>query len=167
MQELMAGQEPCDGPSKPEDRQPIAPSALGRLIARALSGAWRSDVPPLALSSTELSEIAPILLRTGEGGLLWWRVRSTPLADTAAAVELLEVYRHFALQAAIRDRHLVQALTLLRSAGVEPLLVKGWAVARLYPSPGLRPYGDLDFCVRPDQFARAQAALRDSDAPAL
>ena len=51
------------------------------------------------------------------------------------------------------------AITLLRSAGVEPLLVKGWAVARLYPERGLRPYGDIDLCVRPEQYATAVAAL--------
>ena len=50
-------------------------------------------------------------------------------------------------------------ITRLRSAGVEPLLVKGWAVARLYPERGLRPYGDIDLCVRPEQYAVAAAAL--------
>ena len=60
------------------------------------------------------------------------------------------------------ERRIVQSLTLLRSAGVEPLLVKGWAIARLYPEHGLRPYGDIDLCVRPEQYATAVAAL---DAP--
>ena len=42
---------------------------------------------------------------------------------------------------------------------MEPLLVKGWAVARLYPERGLRPYGDIDLCVRPEQYAVAVTAL--------
>ena len=42
---------------------------------------------------------------------------------------------------------------------MEPLLVKGWAVARLYAERGLRPYGDIDLCVRPEQYAVAVAAL--------
>lgn len=45
------------------------------------------------------------------------------------------------------------------SAGVEPLLVKGWAVARPYPEPGLRPYGDIDLFVCPEQHSAAAAAL--------
>jgi hypothetical protein len=61
--------------------------------------------------------------------------------------------------AAVHERQLRQALTLLRSAGAEPLLMKGWAVARLYPAPGLRPYGDLDLCVRPAAYGAARAAL--------
>jgi len=28
--------------------------------------------------------------------------------------------------------------------GVEPILGKGWAIARLYPERGMRPYGDID-----------------------
>jgi hypothetical protein len=55
----------------------------------------------------------------------------------------------------------------LRSAGVEPLLVKGWAVARLYPERGIRPYGDIDLCVRPEQHGVAVAALATLAAEAV
>ena len=65
----------------------------------------------------------------------------------------------YTLQAGPKEGQIVQAITLLRSAGVEPLLVKGWAVARLYPERGLRPYGDIDLCVRPEQYVTAVAAL--------
>ena len=59
---------------------------------------------------------------------------------------------------------MVQTITLLRSAGVEPLLVKGWAIARLYPEHGLRPYGDIDLCVRPEQHTSAMAVLSAPEA---
>ena len=52
-----------------------------------------------------------------------------------------------------------KTLELLRENGIEPVVVKGWVSARLYPEAGLRPYGDLDLCVRPDQFGRATALL--------
>ena len=48
---------------------------------------------------------------------------------------------------------------LLRAVGVEPILGKGWAAARLYPDPGLRPYGDVDLYVRPEQHPAARAAI--------
>jgi hypothetical protein len=48
---------------------------------------------------------------------------------------------------------------LLRAAGIEPILLKGWSVARLYPAPGVRPCGDIDLCVRLDQMAVATALL--------
>jgi hypothetical protein len=59
----------------------------------------------------------------------------------------------------------MQALALRRSAGVEPILVKGWAVARLYPEPGLRPYWNIDLCCRPDQYSVAAAALKRVENP--
>ena len=104
-------------------------------------------------------EITPTLLRTGAASLGWWRVRSSELRTSSAAHELRQAYRLYTLQAARHERRIVQAITLLRSAGVEPLLVKGWAVVRLYPERGLRPYGDIDLCVRPEQYASAVAAL--------
>ena len=101
----------------------------------------------------------PLLLRTGSAGLGWWRVRSSELRTSAAAHELRQTYRLYTLHAGRQERRIVQAITRLRSAGVEPLLVKGWSVARLYPERGLRPYGDIDLCVRPEQYAIAVAAL--------
>ena len=100
-----------------------------------------------------------MLLSTGAASLGWWRVRSSELRATAAAHELRQAYRLYTLQAGRQERKIVQAITRLQSAGVEPLLVKGWAVARLYPERGLRPYGDIDMCVRPEQYEVAVAAL--------
>jgi hypothetical protein len=48
-----------------------------------------------------------------------------------------------------------------RAAGVDPLLAKGWTVARMYPDPGLRPYGDIDLFVRSEQYSAAETALAD------
>jgi len=86
-------------------------------------------------------------------------VRSSELRSSAAAHELRQAYRLYTLQAGRQEGQIAQAITLLRSAGVEPLLVKGWAVARLYPERGLRPCGDIDLCVRPEQYEVAAAAL--------
>ena len=96
--------------------------------------------------------------------MAWRRVQSSELRTSAAAHELRQAYRTYTLQAGRKEGQIVQAITLLRSAGVEPLLVKGWAVARLYPERGLRPYGDIDLCVRPEQYAVAVAALAAPDA---
>ena len=87
-------------------------------------------------------------------------MRSSELRTTAAAHELRQAYRLYTLQAARKEHQIVEAITRLRSVGVEPILVKGWAVApSLYPERGLRPYGDIDLCVRPEQYEVAAAAL--------
>lgn len=132
----------------------------GQLVARLLAGTWRKAPPAPTGTAAEWAEISELLIRSGVAGLAWRRVRDTALRSTAFAQRLQQAYRHEALQVALHERSLQQALALLRQAGVEPLLVKGWAIARLYPEPGLRPYCDIDLCVAPEQYAAAQAALQ-------
>jgi hypothetical protein len=50
-------------------------------------------------------------------------------------------------------------VTRLRENRIEPILVKGWAAAQLYPQSGLRPYADIDICVRSKDYARAKPLL--------
>ncbi len=132
----------------------------GTWVAEALVGAWRPSPPPLRLSPAALAEVAPLLLGSGGGALGWWRVRSSDLRACPPAFQLQQAYRLHTLQAALHEREIAQAINLLRSSGIEPLLAKGWAVSRLYPEPGLRPYGDIDLCVRPEQHPAAAALLR-------
>ena len=80
-------------------------------------------------------------------------------------LELQQAYRLHTLQAAVHGDRIRRVIPLLRSAGVEPLLGKGWAVAQLYPEPGLRPYGDIDLYVRSEQYPAAVAALRRQHGP--
>jgi hypothetical protein len=131
----------------------------GRLVATVLSGAWRSAPPPLEWSPDELTEVAPLLLASGAGALGWWRVRLSALGSTEAAQALHDTYRLYTLKAALYRREIPDTITLIRSAGIEPIMVKGWAIARQYPELGLRPYGDIDLCCRPDQYSAAAAVL--------
>ena len=137
---------------------------LGRDIASLLSGAWRATSPPsdftLNLSADQLAAITPLLCHLGAGALAWCKISNTPLRTTAAGRELHEVYRRFRLSALIHEREIAQVFSLLRAEGIEAVLVKGWAIARRYPDPALRPYGDIDVCVAPAQFAKASEILK-------
>lgn len=134
----------------------------GALVAAALRGAWRENPPPPTLCPGDLEAIAPLLLDAGCGGLAWWRIRGSPVADSPAAEPLRNAYRLHALQAAVHERELVDVVRALAASGVESLIVKGWAAARLYAQPELRPYGDIDVCVAPEQRSVAQAAIADA-----
>lgn len=134
--------------------------ARGRQIAAALAGAWRAEPPPLNLSAEAVARLAPRLLEKGEAGLVYRRLRQS--APQASAPALLQEYRLQTLRAALHTRGIEETAARLTRAGVQPLLLKGWAVARLYPEPGLRPFCDIDWLVPPDQFAVARAAL-DAD----
>ena len=134
-------------------------SSLGVLVARLLAGSWRREPPPPDISEAELGSIAHLLHRSGASSLAWHKIRHTPLRASPEAVELQQAYRLHSLHAALHERSLKQVIPLLRGHGVEPVLVKGWAIARRYPEPWLRPYTDIDLCLMPDQYATAKDVL--------
>jgi hypothetical protein len=83
------------------------------------------------------------------------KIRGSELERSPAAWELRQAYRLHSIQAALHERNIKLIISLLRENGVEPILVKGWAIARLYPEPGMRPYGDLDLCILPRDYSKA------------
>ena len=139
------------------------PLERGERVSALLAGAWRAAPPPPASPPAAVADLVPLLARSGAGALAWWRLRATAAPGCATTRALRQVYRMQALHARLHERRITHALGLLRAAGVEPLLIKGWAAARLYPHPGLRPYGDVDLLVRPAERARAAAALGGRD----
>jgi len=140
--------------------------ASGREVARVLRGAWRSPPATDELDAFDLVEASPLLLRSGSAGLAWWRARAAGVSPP-----VLRPLHHacgiHALHAAGLEAKIPAAFERLRARGVEPLLGKGWAVARLYPRPGLRPYGDIDLYVRPEDERAARAALDETGREAL
>ncbi|MDT4953359.1 MAG: hypothetical protein QOJ02_1497 [Acidobacteriota bacterium] len=133
----------------------------GRLVAAMLQGSWRRSPTTPEWQSAKLEEIAPLLQRSGAAALCWWRIRFSDLQDIPVAKSFHDAYRLNTLQAALTQQTIKETIALLRSVEIEPILVKGWAVARAYPEKGLRPYGDIDLCVRPHQFAAAESALNN------
>ena len=133
--------------------------SVGRLLAAFLSGAWRDTLPEVLISGEELSEIAPLLMGSGAGALAWWRIHRSGLSVSPAGAELQEAYRLHTLHALLYKQKIKRAFSILRAASVEPILIKGWANARLYPETGLRPYGDVDLCVSPDDYEAAAELL--------
>ena len=133
----------------------------GSVVAEMLTGSWRRSPTPCECSSADLEAIAPLVLESGAAALCWWRIRDCDLQTTEAAERLRRAYHLNSLQAGIQQERIEQIVALLRAAGIEPILVKGWAAVRLYPDEGVRPCGDIDLCVRPEQFAAADVALKD------
>lgn len=127
------------------------------LVARSLKGSWRPNPDPCELSPAELDEIAPILLKSGAAGLVWRRLGHA--AESEAQEELFQVYKRYTLESAVHEDDVAQVFRVLEAAQLDALLVKGWAIARHYPDPGLRHYGDLDLCVRAKDYSRAAELL--------
>src|SRR5438105_13600815 len=109
----------------------------GQLISRALRGSWRvlpSDSDSLPL--TQLDGIAPPLCGSGTAALAWWRLRESAGPETPTTELLHAAFRFQSLHARIYQTKLRKIFRLLREAGVEPILMKGWAIGRLYPRIG-------------------------------
>jgi hypothetical protein len=134
-------------------------------VAAVLAGAWRRTPPALDLPASTLAAVAPTLAVGGAGALAWHRLRETPLRFTSVCRELRQHYRLQTLQALDREEAIRVLLVRLRAAGTEPILIKGWSSARLYPEPALRPVGDVDLCVPPDQLSAAATLLSAAPLP--
>lgn len=143
----------------------ILTETRGTLLCAILAGAWRPTLTsPLNISEQQLDEIAPLLYGSGGAALGWWQVRQTELSPTSSAEVLHQAYRLQVLQSAIHEEKIKTVFRLLRESSIEPMLVKGWAAASLYPERALRPYGDIDLCVRPSDYKTAAAILAGPEA---
>jgi hypothetical protein len=131
------------------------------MAAELLSGSWRKDPPPLpaSIGEAQLPLLSALLLPSGAGALAWRMLRESPLADAPEAAAFRDAFRMHALEAALHAHNIEIALGCLKKAGIAPLLLKGWTLARLYPEPALRPYGDLDLLVAPEELEAAHHAL--------
>ena len=133
--------------------------AIGSHLAQWLAGSWRTKPLPYIVDAAQIALLTPLLIESGAGALGWRRLQQSPLRDTPDAAVLRAAHREQALQAVIQERKIAQILELLHSQGVEPLLIKGWSNARLYPEPGLRPLGDIDLYIRPEHKEMTEKVL--------
>jgi hypothetical protein len=137
----------------------------GQLVADFLAGSWRAEQAPVTVSPADLSLLTSWLYNSGSAGLAWWRIHESGLRTEASGELLHQGYRLQALQSAIQEGRIGVAFGLLRDAGIEPILMKGWAAARHYPQRTLRTYGDIDLVVRPADYAAAREVLKQSETP--
>lgn len=128
-------------------------------IAKILSGSWRPSCQHDDLRADELERSIPLLTGSGTVALAWWKIRNSDLHESRPGLALKQHYRTQALQTALQEWEVEYVFSQLRAAGVEPILLKGLAASLLYPEPGLRPPGDIDLCVRPEQRDTAMAAV--------
>lgn len=131
-----------------------------RAIAATLSGSWRTDPPSFSLSERTFERIVPLLIESGAGSLAWWRLSHSNFKDSESVAELENTYRSQRLLAKVNVQRLETIIRALQDDGINPLLVKGWSLARLYPELALRPIGDVDLFLHPDEYALADSLVR-------
>ena len=70
----------------------------------------------------------------------------------------------------VQEKKIIEAFGLMRDAGIEPILIKGWAIARHYPNypkGHQRPFADIDLCVAPKFYKEASKLLESEQAKRL
>ncbi|MBC7796221.1 MAG: nucleotidyltransferase family protein [Pyrinomonadaceae bacterium] len=60
-----------------------------------------------------------------------------------------------------RESNVVGAFRAFRSHDIEPILIKGWSVARFYPNSRERFFVDVDFCVQVKDYKKAQNLIEE------
>ena len=116
------------------------------------------------MTETELDAVTPLLYDSGTAALGWHRLEKTTLRDSSSAELLHQAYRLQSLQSEVHEQQIAKVFRLFREAGLAGVLAKGWATAGLYSRRALRPYGDIDICVRPEQYKLAEEILSDPEA---
>ena len=71
-------------------------------------------------------------------------------------VEIENEKRWLILRARIAEENIKSAFRRFRENGIEPVLIKGWAVAREYPEKYQRFFSDIDLSVAPDSYEKSR-----------
>ncbi len=133
----------------------------GQQIARMLSGAWRVAPPVLDFDRNLLDGVRPQLLASGTAGLVWRKIRGDQsMTDSPVADVFRDWYRSNALNSARQQQAIAAIFSRLTENKINPIIVKGWSVARLYPELAARPVGDIDLYVAPEDRAKAEQIVR-------
>ena len=82
--------------------------------------------------------------------------------DKQLAVQMKQVCLYQMQQQQIWLPRIRKAVEALRSAGVEPVLLKGFGLADLYPKPYLRSWGDADIWVGVSNYHAGCKAVREA-----
>lgn len=115
--------------------------------------------------ATDWVAVCDLARAHGVTSLLYWKIEEggVPQAGPQIPVKVRAgLQRDFyvaAARAMVTEWRLVSVLKTLEAASVPALVIKGAAIAALYPDPALRPYGDLDVLVRRTQLDEAVGAL--------
>ncbi len=155
------------GSRGPDSTGPSGGDTSSLATARLLWEACRRDPVPAAIrgalaTGADLPRAAAAAHEHRIAALLWRALGRAGVADAQAeAQQALAGYAEvLRAEALLLHPHAVSvAVRPLTDAGLEPVVMKGPAVAVRYPDPGLRPMEDIDLLLPRRQHQSAVAAL--------
>ena len=131
------------------EADPAVSLAAARTVARALR-------EPGYLELVRENQLSPLIYHS------LTRQARHQIGEVPHLAVLRDDYGRSLTEAVRQDRETRDILVRLRAAGVECLLLKGAHLRRLvYAEPALRPMGDLDLLVPPQQHGQASQILTE------
>lgn len=117
-----------------------------------------------ALNVADVDSLVHLAQIQGTAPLIFDKVLSIHDSQCTMHDELQMQMKQVCMQNMMGYEHLLSLLKQtwngLISGGVQPVVLKGFGLASLYPIPYLRSWGDLDIYVGPKQYHQAAAILR-------
>ena len=125
------------------------------------------DIPvPVPAGGDEWTSLLSTVKEQDFAGYLYYLLRTVPderKPPGQVYKELQRVFHQQSLDHLIIEGELAEIHKILSLAGIRSLLVKGPALGyRIYPSPSLRPFRDIDLFICPDQIVQATEILKNN-----
>lgn len=125
-------------------------------------------VGELAIDAEEVPEMLRLSRIHGTGPLVYNELLKTlsPTLSLKGQGSLVMQMKQVCMQNMLLqgqwEQVIAKCFKALEDGGVQAVLMKGFAYARMYPLPYLRSWGDLDVWVGPEQYHKACGILREA-----
>ena len=127
------------------------------------SGLWDDapELPDTAPGEDDWKEVYSLSMSQTVVGLVTDGAAACPAGYVPKAVSLKLMSSLISTEKAnaVIDSHVSRFVSLLEGSGVQPILVKGQAVAQCYIHPSGRMPGDIDLVIDPKQYEAAKAVI--------
>ncbi len=123
-----------------------------------------ATIPPLPPGENALEDIVSFAARNGVAPWCFFRLNALGTGSDDGLIRLQQKLKMHYLQALVFNQQRWKAFQeireLLNNHGIEAIPLKGLALAfTLYPDEALRPMGDIDLLIRPEQVFKARDLL--------
>lgn len=132
-------------------------------LALLRAAIWDTDVQ-IDLHPDEVSKIVQLAAFQGTGPLVFDQLLKLKDVEIPAILrmQMKQQCMMSMMQQSTMLPTLGQAWKAFEKAGIQPVLLKGFALAQHYPQPHLRQWGDIDLYVGQKQYHDACAVLREA-----
>lgn len=128
---------------------------------------WQQDAPLSQLSDAEMTRLITLSAAQSTATLVFPRLLASADLPATLRQEIKKTCLRTMQHQARLSHTLLTAWQALTRAGIQPMLLKGFGLAALYPESSYRQWADIDLYVGREAYHRAAAVMRDTFVGAL